>query len=227
MMSSESEDEDLPPDLRHNPEEIMRAKERNPGMFVSAWQADEEDIDQWTKKQLRRDRRKQLVVAAERGDMDALRSNLANLTPAEKEEFLLFTDDDGYTALHRAVYGGHYDVVEYLLSEGARVDTRSVDGWTPLHSAAFWNQTACVQLLIEAGADMNALTNSNQSLLHLAVSNNTTVETLCYLLGHPNINVDVKNSGGDTPADLLKRNTSLSYLLYPLTAEATRLLPSK
>ncbi|VDN09868.1 unnamed protein product [Dibothriocephalus latus] len=117
QMSSESEDEeDLPPELRHNPEEIMRAKERNPGMFVSAWQADEEDIDKWTKKQLRRDPKKQFVVAAEHGDMVALRSSLADLTPAEKEEFLLFTDADGYTALHRAAYGGHYDAVEVSAS---------------------------------------------------------------------------------------------------------------
>lgn len=51
-MSSDSED-DLPEDLRHTTEEVMRAKETNPGMFVSAWQADEEDIAYWTKKDLK------------------------------------------------------------------------------------------------------------------------------------------------------------------------------
>lgn len=51
-MSSDS-DEDFPPELRYTTEEVMRAKETNPGMFVSAWQADEEDITYWSKKDLR------------------------------------------------------------------------------------------------------------------------------------------------------------------------------
>lgn len=51
-MSSDSED-DLLEDFTHTTEEVMRAKETNPGMFVSAWQADEEDISYWTKKDLK------------------------------------------------------------------------------------------------------------------------------------------------------------------------------
>lgn len=31
----------------------MAAKRDNPGMFVSAWEADENDIDSWSKAQIR------------------------------------------------------------------------------------------------------------------------------------------------------------------------------
>lgn len=51
-MSSDSED-DFPEDWRQTTEEVMRAKETNPGVFVSAWQADEEDISYWSKSDLK------------------------------------------------------------------------------------------------------------------------------------------------------------------------------
>ena len=61
-------------------------------------------------------------------------------------------DEDGYTALHRASYGGHADVVAFLLlSAGADVGARTADGWTPLHSAARWNAFACVEVLLAQG----------------------------------------------------------------------------
>ncbi|XP_074840408.1 ankyrin repeat domain-containing protein 49 isoform X2 [Carettochelys insculpta] len=44
-------------------------------------------------------------------------------------------DEDRYTPLHRAAYGGHLDVVRELVAQGADVHALTVDGWTPLHSA--------------------------------------------------------------------------------------------
>ena len=61
-MSSDSED-DLPPELKYSTEEVMRAKETNPGMFVSAWQADEEDISYWSKKDLKSSDLSQLLIS--------------------------------------------------------------------------------------------------------------------------------------------------------------------
>lgn len=49
---------------------------------------------------------------------------------------LLFTNGDGYTALHAAAQEGHLEVVELLLSLGACAMSRACDGSTPLHLAA-------------------------------------------------------------------------------------------
>ncbi|VEL39738.1 unnamed protein product [Protopolystoma xenopodis] len=50
-------------------DQVMRAKEANPGLFVSAWEKDENDISSWSNSQIRKDARKQLIVAAEEGNL--------------------------------------------------------------------------------------------------------------------------------------------------------------
>ncbi|VDM31646.1 unnamed protein product [Hydatigera taeniaeformis] len=224
IVHSES-DEDLPPELRYTTEEVMRAKETNPGMFVSAWQADEEDITYWSKKDLRKDPKKLFILSGQRGDLETIKSVLQTEIgpdwanhPSKLKEFLLAHDDDGYTALHRAVYSGHVETAEFLLRYGAQLETQTVDGWRPLHSAAFWNQLACVQLLLEVGADVTA-------------ANNQTAETLVYLLSQLSADPDVfeniwrhKNASGDTPAEMLVRSSSMgTFLLNSFGPEATNL----
>ncbi|GAA53444.1 hypothetical protein CSKR_111075 [Clonorchis sinensis] len=229
-MSSHSDEEadGLPFDM----DEIMTAKRNNPGMFVSAWEADENDIEQWSKAQIRADPIKQFIVAAENGKLDTINEivcraekTVSDPTPYPTlSELLAAKDQDGYTALHRAAYGGHAHVVERLLQLGGDVNSRTMDGWTPLHSAAFWNQLACVQLLLSAGADLNAVTNSNQTALHLAVSNNQSPETLYFLLSQPNASVyGIRNQLGDTVADLIERNTPYSDLCYVFSEHVTQL----
>jgi ankyrin repeat protein len=56
-------------------------------------------------------------------------------------------------ALYAAARNGHRDVVEYLLDQGADVDTKGVFGATALHWAAFNGHEATVELLIERGAN--------------------------------------------------------------------------
>ncbi|VUZ40183.1 unnamed protein product [Hymenolepis diminuta] len=236
-MSSDSED-DLLENFTHTTEEVMRAKETNPGMFVSAWQADEEDISYWTKKDLKKDPKKLFILSGQRGDIDTMKSILESEVgpswvdePERLNEFLLAKDDDGYTALHRAVYSGQVLAAEFLIRTGANIESQTADCWRPLHSAVFWNQLACVQLLLEVGADITALTSSEQSVLHLALANNQTPETLAYLLAQLSSNREVfskmwnhKNGSGDTPKNLLMRSSSLGPLLTDaFSPEATYL----
>ena len=51
-------------------------------------------------------------------------------------------DEDGYTPLHRAAYGGHAATASTLLPAGTEVNSRTADGWTPLHGACRWGQVA-------------------------------------------------------------------------------------
>lgn len=73
------------------------------------------------------------------------------------------------------------------------------------------------------------VTSSEQSILHLALANNQTPETLAYLLGQLSSNSEAfskiwnhKNKSGDTPMKLLMRSSSLGpFLLDTFSPEAT------
>ncbi|CAH8860780.1 unnamed protein product [Trichobilharzia szidati] len=230
-MGSQSEDEEDSQDaLPFDVDEVMAAKRDNPGMFVSAWQADENDIDQWTEAQIKADPTKQFIVAAEKNDIPTIFSLIESTkrkglkSEAKLKELLSAKDQDGYTALHRAAYAGSVDVLRCLIKHGANVNNRTEDGWTPLHSAAFWNQLASVQLLLEAGADQNALTNSKQTPLHLAVTNNQGPETLYLLMAQPGAPVyGVRNKLGDEVADIIKKNSPYGDVCYAFSEPATNL----
>ncbi|CAH8571030.1 unnamed protein product [Heterobilharzia americana] len=217
-MCSQSDNEDGSPDaLPFDIDEVMAAKRNNPGMFVSAWEADENDIDQWTEEQIKSDLNKQFIVAAENNDLptilsliDAARKN-GSKGEIKLRELLSAKDQDGYTALHRAVYGGHTDVLRCLINM--------------VQIAAFWNQLSCAQLLLEAGADLNALTNSKQTALHLAISNNQGPETLYLLMAQPGAPVyGVRNQLGDEVADIIKKNSPYGDVCYAFSEPATNLM---
>lgn len=74
-------------------------------------------------------------------------------------------------ALHEAILGGHGEVVEDLLENGASIAAEATeDGRTLLHSAAVVGKPEMVQLLMLKGADMMRRTVSlGYSPLHHAV----------------------------------------------------------
>ncbi|CAI5446663.1 unnamed protein product [Caenorhabditis angaria] len=190
-------------------DEIRSKKESNPGMFVSAWQEDEEGIDA---KNLENPIEKWLT-AAEDGDLEEVRRIYQ-----EDREILNSQDADGYTALHRASYNNNLQVVEYLLSVGADVEARTKDQWTPLLSAANWGNYEVIGKLLSHGVDVNATSNGHLTALHLAVqSQNENPENVFhsvrYLLQAPGIDAGVVNGSGDTPLKMAYRSNEQIYYL--------------
>ena len=64
--------------------------------------------------------------------------------------------DDGFTALHLAIFGGHKSTVRLLVERGAdleAVSTGEIAQVRPLGTAAFVRSTALGRILLEAGAD--------------------------------------------------------------------------
>lgn len=134
-------------------------------------------------------------------------SALKDLHIAFGDDLLQFTDEDGYTALHRGSYNGHLNVVEYLIGVGANVHARTGDGWQPLHCACRWNKVDVAYLLLQnGGVSCNACTNGGQTPLHLAACNDKAKMTLELLLLQDDIDVTLRNSKGETA-----RGLAISY----------------
>eukprot|EP00054_Salpingoeca_dolichothecata_P018819 m.116198 g.116198 ORF g.116198 m.116198 type:complete len:975 (-) comp23025_c0_seq2:57-2981(-) len=74
------------------------------------------------------------------------------------EDINLPFGEDLATLLHIASANGYYEVVDFLIKQGAKLDPQDRDLWTPLHAAVHWNNKAVAQRLIDAGADVFART---------------------------------------------------------------------
>jgi len=137
-----------------------------------------------------------------------------------------YRDSDGYTALHRASYSNHPEMVLKLLERGADVAAEtSEDQWKPLHSACRWNAAACAEILMAWGADVNALTQGNQTPLHLAAFAGNSRDTLQLLIMHPDLNPLSFNCQQDTAKDIALRNgncVDLFELVQPHVREGRR-----
>ncbi|KAG5837587.1 hypothetical protein ANANG_G00240910 [Anguilla anguilla] len=70
-------------------------------------------------------------------------------------------NDEGITAIHNAICGGHYAVVEFLVRIGANVSAPDSHGWTPLHCAASCNDQMLCEYLVRNGAAVMAVTESD------------------------------------------------------------------
>ncbi|MBN1457855.1 MAG: ankyrin repeat domain-containing protein [Sedimentisphaerales bacterium] len=159
-----------------------------------------------------------LQEAAAVGDLDLVKSLIEDDSEVDKEE-----DSSGYTALHRAVMGGHKEVVEYLIAKGACIDYIA-GGNTPLSRAVYKGHIEIVRLLLDHGADVNVKNNWEDSKppLEIAVergqkeivsllvesgAGSTSIQTAAYLglqeqvkkFLDQGIEINVKDGRGNTP----------------------------
>lgn len=112
--------------------------------------------------------REDLVIEASfHGDLDVVR-RLLDADPKGARGHLRSRDPVGMTALHRAVWGGHPEIVKLLLERGAEVEARDGAGQTPLSLAARWGRADIMDLLLKRGADPSARDDMGRTLLHYA-----------------------------------------------------------
>ena len=138
------------------------------------------------------------LKAAEKGKADIC----TQLHAVHGSDLLEYKDEDGYTAMHRAAYNGHVEVIEKLLQLGASVTVETNDRWQPLHCACKWDMVDVASLLLQNGANINAQTEGGQTPLHLVSSNREVHQTMELLLTHPDIDPSIKNKLGETPYDV-------------------------
>jgi ankyrin repeat protein len=123
--------------------------------------------------------------------------------------------DDDATALHKASYFGHVQVIKELLDHGADIEAMDRDRRTPLHWASSRSHLPVVIELMDRGADIEAMTSSGMTALHFACWNGHFVVVIQLLspndrngatnsiLGkrksRAGANIGAKDNDGDTP----------------------------
>ncbi len=162
-----------------------------------------------------------LHMAAYIGRLDKVKELLANgadinlrlsrIDPSMLEELSAIYRDTppkqgkprGDTPLHRAVRGGHADVVEFLAAAGADLEARGDVGQTPLHDAAYLGFAGIAEVLISHGADVNVAAEDHegrgQTPLQIAAHCGHTA-TVAILLAK-GADANVKNVQGRTALD--------------------------
>ncbi|MDI6448708.1 ankyrin repeat domain-containing protein [Anaerobaca lacustris] len=108
------------------------------------------------------------------------------------------------TPLHRAVQGGHTDVVEFLVGAGADLTAQGNTGQTALHDAAYLGFAQVAEVLISHGADVNAVAENHQGRGQTSLQ----IAARC---GHTATVALLIANGADVDAEDTQGNSALFY----------------
>lgn len=113
-------------------------------------------------------------------------------------------DDHGFSPLHWACFAGRANIVDMLLSRGARINSTNMGDDTALHLAASHGHIECVNLLLKNKADVNVLNEHGNTPLHYACF--WGYQEIAELLISSGAQANIANKDGDTPIDKSHRH---------------------
>lgn len=102
-----------------------------------------------------------LMIASINGDLPVVKS----LVLQRKAQI----DHIGWTPLHYACARGHLDVAQFLITNGATIDSLSQGNTTPLMMAVQSGNEVLVKLLLDKGADLQLRNSQGLSAIDIAV----------------------------------------------------------
>ncbi|XP_019182617.1 PREDICTED: ankyrin repeat domain-containing protein, chloroplastic [Ipomoea nil] len=139
-------------------------------------------------------------------------------------------DNDGLTAIHRAILAKKHAIFNFLLRESANPLIRDKDGATLMHYAVWTASSPMIKILLLYNVDINLQDEYGWTPLHLAVqSRRTDVVKLLLLKG---ADKTLRNRDGLTPIDLCLhsgrniRTYELLKLLKQLPNNSKKILAS-
>lgn len=129
----------------------------------------------------------------------ALNGDLAGVKALIEEDPQLIhaTDSEGRTPLHRAAEGVHYEIVVFLVGNGADVNALDNSRQAPLHLTAFHGNKEVAEFLISKGADISDADIRDFTPLHYALA--LRQNEVAALLIKKGADLNKKNSYGMTP----------------------------
>jgi ankyrin repeat protein len=143
----------------------------------------------------------------------------------KRQLYFLKKNKDDKTSLHVATFGGHLEVVKYLIEKGVNVNTRNLwsdktplhwaargKGKPPLHWAACGGNLEMVKYLIEKGTDVNTKNKNETTPLHWAAFGGH-FEVVKYLI-EKGADVNVKDKYDNTPLHLAAMEGHLEIVKY-------------
>lgn len=106
----------------------------------------------------------------------SMHGSLERVTALTKDADIHETEGySGRTALHKAAFWGHTDVVDYLISLALNPNAKDYNGDTPLHDAARFAHEGVVRSLMSApGADLTLRNNDGRTALEVAIEYSST-----------------------------------------------------
>jgi uncharacterized protein len=123
--------------------------------------------------------------------------------------------EDGFTALHLAVFAKQEAAARLLIQHGADVNVRStgtIARVPPLGTAAFVRSVPLAQLLLDAGAGVNGQAEGGFTALHAAAQNGD--EELVRLLVERGADRSLTTDQGHRPSDLAESDRLRSLLAH-------------
>jgi len=97
------------------------------------------------------------------------------------------TNNDGWTALIHACFGGHVEAVRALLDAGADVNAADIRGWTVLMYASYVGNRKVLETLLFRGANKHLVARNGTTALSIALDNPFGSEEVRALLLDPDI----------------------------------------
>src|SRR5437016_14658156 len=95
------------------------------------------------------------------------------------------------TPLTWAAHGGHDEIVNYLLDQGADVREHDNTGWTSLHLAVELGHFSTIQLLLDRGADPEARITNGLAPAHVIGGEVSNPADVLLLLERRGVPIDI------------------------------------
>lgn len=118
---------------------------------------------------------------------------------ADKPAVINSQDEYGFSALHNVMSEEQFEIVAYLIKNGANVNIQNDQGISPLHLAGYPKN---VELLLNAGAEIDIIDFQGNTPLHsIASETDEYIDVVEYLISR-NANRNLKNKAGQTPLNI-------------------------
>uniref|UniRef100_A0A0G4H0T9 Uncharacterized protein n=1 Tax=Chromera velia CCMP2878 TaxID=1169474 RepID=A0A0G4H0T9_9ALVE len=106
-------------------------------------------------------------------------------------------DFEDFTALHRACFEGHPEIIRFLISKGADVNAKDKVGRTPLSCAAYRGPLQIFEFLLSKGADLEKSVFDGVTALHQAAAGDQ--KEIAEKLLDSGLDVNVRSRRGEPP----------------------------